>query len=164
MYTTDGRTHDVDAWDMLIAHPPCTYLASSSASRLFSADHNVKDEARERRLWEARAFFLSFVRANVPKIAVENPAPLKYAALPPYQQIIEPWMFGHEWKKRTCLWLKGLPPLFATDLVIPRGCWVAADGGKTCRTKLLDIRGTRDPKERSKTFPGIARAMAEQWG
>jgi len=97
-------------------------------------------------------------------IAVENPAPLKHFGLPKYSQIIEPYQFGHPWKKRTCLWLKGLPLLQGTDLVEPTGCWTVQGGGRTCRIKLKGSGGARNAKERAKTFPGIARAMAEQWG
>ncbi|MBQ1788560.1 MAG: DNA cytosine methyltransferase, partial [Oscillospiraceae bacterium] len=88
----------------------------------------------------------------------------KYWRLPPYSQIIEPYMFGHPWKKRTCLWLKGLPELKATNNVKPEGCWTIMKGGKSCRVKTICEGGARNAKERARTFPGIARAMAEQWG
>ena len=153
-------------WDLIIAHPPCTYITSAGATRMFNKQHEVIDLEREKKMFEAVAFFKRFLEADCERIAVENPAPMHHAGLPPYSQIIEPYMFGDPWKKRTCLWLKNLPPLQPTDVVEPLACWVHSYGGTTCRTKLHTpgIVGKRSAKERSKTFPGIARAMAEQWG
>lgn len=154
-------------WDMIIAHPPCTYLTASSAIRLFNRDHTIKDKGREEKGWAAASFFYSFLNADCPRIAIENPVPLKHFNLPDYTQIIEPYMFGDPWKKRTCLWLKGLPPLRPTNIVEPKGLWVGSTSGRhgaTGRVKSSYIlKSNRDPKIRSKTFPGIARAMAEQW-
>lgn len=166
--TMDGQRHDICKWELLIAHPPCTYLTSSSAVRLFNADHTVKDWARERKGWEAKEFFMALLRCGVERIAVENPTPLRYFGLPSYSQIIEPYMFGDPWRKRTCLWLRGLPLLQATNMVEARGLWV----GSTCRrgeatwkvqSKYV-LNSSRNSKIRAKTFPGIAAAMAEQWG
>ena len=148
-------------WDMIIAHPPCTYLTKGGANNLFNKDHSVKDPEREEKGWAAKEFFLAFWHADCPRIAVENPVPMKYFGLPPYSQIIEPCMFGDPWRKRTCLWLKGLPLLFATDIVVPRGSWV---GSRSRNVSNYEWAGKRSAKDRSKTFPGIARAMAEQWG
>ena len=164
LYTMDGQAHDIPAWDMIIAHPPCTYITSAGACRLFDANHNIKDRERERKGWLATDFFWRFYMADCDRIAIENPAPLKYFALPAYTQIIEPYMFGDPWKKRTCLWLKGLQPLVSTNVVQPKGCWTIEGGGSTCRVKLKAGWCAKNAKERSKTFPGIARAMAEQWG
>lgn len=96
---------------------------------------------------------------------MENPVPLKCFGLPRYQQIIEPYHFGEPWKKRTCLWLKGIPPLMATELVEPRGVWVSSTSARRDPTikRRYELCSSRDQKRRSKTFPGIARAMAEQW-
>ncbi|MBR3019583.1 MAG: DNA cytosine methyltransferase [Clostridia bacterium] len=157
-------------WDLIIAHPPCTYLTSCGAQHLFNSAHQVKDQARYEKMMQAKAFFLKFYNAGCERIAIENPAPMHIAGLPPYSQIIQPYMFGDPYKKRTCLWLKGLPPLFATELVEPLGCWVNTGkcytGRSTNRTKLYSpgFTGHRSAKLRSKTFTGIARAMAEQWG
>ena len=95
---------------------------------------------------------------------MENPAPLKYFELPHYSQIIEPYQFGDPWKKRTCLWLKGLPLLVPTEIVEPKGCWTIQGGGSTCRIKLKGPPGAKNARERARTFPGIAKAMADQWG
>ena len=151
-------------WDLIIAHPPCTYLSSVGGSRLFNPDHSIKDSDRERKGWEAVDFFMKIYNCGAPRIAIENPAPLKYFGLPQYDQIIEPYQFGHPWKKRTCLWLKGLPKLESTDVVEPTGCWVVRSGGSSCRIKLSGIGGANSAKDRAKTFHGIAVAMAEQWG
>lgn len=164
MVTMDGAKHEIpDRWDLLIAHPPCTYLTAASAVCLFDKNHTIKDIKRYDKGVAAKELFLTILNADCPRIAVENPAPLKIWGLPKYSQIIEPYHHGDPWKKRTCLWLKGLPLLEPTDIVEPLGCWVGAGGGPTGRTKLRSKMGVRSPKERSKTFTGIARAMAEQW-
>lgn len=114
---------------------------------------------------EAKAFFMQFFNAKCAKIAIENPTPLRIIGLPAYSQVIQPFMFGHPYSKRTCLWLKGLPPLIPTDLVANYEPFV--NGG--CKDahgqyRRFQGRNERDPKTRSKTFTGVARAMAEQWG
>lgn len=163
--TMDGLTHDVGRWDLLIAHQPCTYLTASSAVRLFGKEHVVKDRSREQLGWEARRFFLRMLYSGVEKIAVENPRPLRWFSLPEYSQIIEPYMFGDPWKKRTCLWLKGIPPLEPTKIVKPACSWVSGGSKKADGSPRSNVgMPFRDSKRKSKTFPGIAKAMAEQWG
>ena len=163
-YTCDGEYHQFDSrWDMIIAHPPCTYLTNAGAMRL-----RVKGEINQERMEkakEAKKFFMAFLEADCPKKAIENPLPGKIHQLPPYSQIIEPYMFGDPWKKRTCLWLRGLPPLMATELVEPQGLWVGATSSRRDAHvySRYALKSNRDSKTRSKTFPGIARAMAEQW-
>lgn len=105
--TCDGVRHDIGKWDLLIAHPPCTYLAASSAVRLFGKNHEIKDPGRDAKGWAAKDFFMRFYASDIPRVAVENPCPLHRYGLPQYTQIIEPYMFGDPWKKRTCLWLRG---------------------------------------------------------
>lgn len=114
---------------------------------------------------EAKEFFMAFYNADCPHIAIENPVPGKIHELPPQTQIIEPYMFGHEWKKRTCLWLKGLPPLVATDVVEPKGLWVGATSSRRDEHiySRYELTSIRDSKRRSKTFQGVAKAMATQW-
>ena len=151
-------------WDLIIAHPPCTYLTACGSRWLFTKDHELRPERYEKAL-EAKNFFMKILNSKCDRIAVENPAPIKILGLPHYSQIIEPYFFGHPWKKRTCLWLKGLPELKSTEIVAPTGCWTVQSGGITCRVKLKNPGGcAKSSKARSKTFPGIARAMAEQWG
>lgn len=145
-------------WDMIIAHPPCTFLSVAGAQRTFPVP-GVADPERYAKGESAARFFRAFLEADCPRVAVENPVPMRCFGLPQYDQIIHPYMFGHPWYKRTCLWLKGLPPLFATGLMEPTGYWVQRSGHRA----KGEMGGHRDPKLRSKTFSGIARAMAEQW-
>lgn len=152
-------------WDMIIAHPPCTYLTAASAVRLYSKNHLIKDPERYEKGCQAAEFFKAIWNADCPKIAIENPIPMKIWGLPKYTQVIEPYYFGDPWRKRTCLWLKGLPPLLPTEVVEPQGLWVGSTSGRRDATvySRYKLRSKRSQKERSKTFPGIARAMAEQW-
>lgn len=161
--TMDGQAHGVGRWDLLIAHPPCTYLSRAGGSRL-----RINGEIQQERFGkgvEAKRFFMRLYDAPIGKIAVENPVPLKIFGLPRYSQIVQPYMFGEPFMKTTCLWLRGLPPLKATDTVQPTEKWVSSsDHRKEKRKDRWSASGRRSAKERSKTFPGIAEAMAEQWG
>lgn len=161
--TMDGQTHEVGKWEMLIAHPPCTYLSKAGGNRL-----RINGEIRLQRFEKgvaAAKFFNAFLNADCPKKVVENPIPLKIFGLPPYSQIIQPYMFGDPWMKTTCLWLRGVPPLMATDIVVPTGKWVSStDHRKEKANDAWQTSGVKSQKARSKTFPGIARAMADQWG
>lgn len=160
--TMDGVKHEIPGkWDLIIAHPPCTYLSAAGAVRLFGKDHQIKDNERYRKGQKAKAFFEELLHADCKQIAVENPVPLKIYQLPKYNQIIQPYMFGDPWQKKTCLWLKGLPKLTPTEIVEPKGYWIGAHGKDKAPNGM--IKGFRDQKTRSKTFPGIAKAMAEQW-
>lgn len=158
--TMDGEEHTIDSkWDLLIAHPPCTYLTVAGAANI------TKDPSRIEKGYEAAEFFKKFIHADCEKIAVENPVPMKRFNLPEYQQIIHPYEHGHKAVKRTCLWLKGLPLLQPTDVITltdddfsPVRYW---NGQRKRESKWYNSAGK---KGRSKTFPGIARAMAEQWG
>jgi hypothetical protein len=155
--TMNGQSHMVHKWDLLIAHPPCTYISNAGVRFLYPGGKGILNEERLRKGIEATHFFLRFLYANVDRIAVENPIPSTVYCLPKYTQIIQPWMFGHPVQKKTCLWLKGLPELKPTDICDERqsskiaGNWFNA-GGKDRQ------------RNRAKTFPGIAKAMAEQWG
>lgn len=162
-YGWAGAYHSRFGWDLIIAHPPCTYLSKAGGNRL-RVNGEIQTERYKKGI-EAAEFFLKFLNAGIPRISVENPVPLKIFRLPPYSQIIQPYMFGHEYLKATCLLLKHLPPLFATELVVPAGKWVeTAPHGGAARPGVWTKKGKRTAKERSKTFPGIAAAMAEQWG
>lgn len=152
--TMDGETHVVGKWDMMIAHPPCTHLAASGA-RWF-AEGKKPLSLRE----EAADFFLKFAKANIPKIAVENPVSVMSTIYRKPDQIIHPWQYGHAEEKTTCLWLKGLPKLKPTNNVREEMMKL----NKKERERIWYMSpGPERAKERSKTFPGIARAMAEQW-
>lgn len=162
--TMDGQIHAiVTSWDMIIAFPPCTYLSNVGAMHM-RIKGKINQERYEKAM-EARKFFLEILNADCDKICIENPTPMSLVNLPKYTQAIQPWQFGHPFKKRTCLWLKGLKPLRPTD-VITEGIrpWVSnsdyySDG------KPRKLKGAvRDKKLRAKTFLGIAQAMADQWG
>jgi hypothetical protein len=152
-----GDVRDVldNGWDLMIAHPPCTYLSNAGARFLYPK--GKLNKARLKLGMEGRAFFMTLWNADIPMIAIENPTPSKIFHLLPNTQVIQPYQFGHPVQKRTCLWLKGLPPLKPTRTVknpqsskIP-GNWFNK-GGKDRQ------------KNRAKTFDGIAKAMASQWG
>lgn len=146
-----------EGWDLMIAHPPCTYLANSGVQWL------EKYPERWEKMHEARAFFMSMLLAPIPHIAIENPVAHKYAKLPDYDQIIEPYYFGDEATKRTCLWLKALPPLKA-DKIVDKGPRYIGKDGKSNGAQWYQLAPIAErAKVRSKMFPGIARAMAEQW-
>lgn len=151
------------SWDLIIAHPPCTYLSNAGANRL-RVNGNINLDRMEKAR-QARDFFMQFFYVHCPRVAIENPVPGRIHELPPYNQIIQPYMFGDPWLKTTCLWLRGLPALFATELCIPEGKWVeASPHGRSALPGEWDMKGKRNPKLRSKTFLGVARAMATQWG
>lgn len=143
--TEDGKYKEIRGnWDMLIAFPPCTYLTNAQSVRLYN------NEERRKKSEEAKKFFLALWECNIERICIENPVPNKSIGLPEYSQIIQPFNFGANYKKRTCLWLKNLPPLI-----------------ETCQGKEKDFESwtmkTRSAAIRSKTFQEIANAMAQQW-
>lgn len=151
--TMDGQPHDVGKWDLMIAHPPCTHLAASGA-RWFA--EGIKPLSLK---YEAAAFFLKFAEADVEKIAIENPICVMSSLYRKPDQIINPWQFGHPEQKKTSLWLKNLPLLQETDNVYDYMMTLPENE----RSRIWWLGG-KHAKERSKTYPGIAKAMAEQWG
>ena len=144
-------------WDMLIAHPPCTYLSNAGARFLYPK--GILNEERLNKGLEAKEFFMLFYNADCPRIAIENPTPSTAFGLPTSSQSIQPWQFGHPLQKRTNLWLKGLPPLSPTDIVPEENRQSTKIAGN-----WFNRGGKERQKNRAKTFPGIAKAMAEQWG
>lgn len=149
-------------WDMIIAHPPYTYLTNAGARHLWKG-HQLNQERYEKGV-EAKKFFMAFLNADCPRIAVENPIPSRVFELPKYTQTIQPYEYGHPYTKKTCLWLKGLPALVPADVVEPVATWCTSGSysGKH-GDKHRGMFTTDRAKNRSKTFPGIAKAMAEQW-
>lgn len=147
-----------DYFDLVIFHPVCQFLANSGVRWLHT------QEGRWKKMEQAAAFFNLRHKFNSPRVATENPIPHKYARelIGNYDQIFQPWHFGHEQMKATCLWLKGLPPLEYTDIAGP------PPKDKKERQKWQDVwmasPGPEREKLRSKTFPGIADAMSDQWG
>ena len=132
-------------WDMILAFPPCTHLAVSGA-------RSFEQKRKDGRQQAAIDFFMRFANADCPKIAIENPVGIMSSVWRKPDQIIQPWQFGHGETKKTCLWLKGIPLLVPTNIV---------DGREQ---RIWKMPPSEDrAKNRAKTFPGIARAMAEQW-
>lgn len=161
--TTDGELHCLDGkWDMIIAHPPCTYMSKAGARWMYPKAGEI-DEKRLALALEAKAFFEKIANADCNKIAIENPRPLKIVGLPKPDQIIQPYQFGHRFSKETCLWLKGLPNLESTEVVGFYKPYCPSNTGEHSRGGGGSKGAAASAKERSKTFPGIAKAMAEQW-
>lgn len=170
--TMDGKVYKINGkWDLIIAHPPCTYL-SNVATRHFSLRCTSAEKVVKR--WEERAkaaiFFCFFVLSDCERIAVENPVGFMNTAYRKPDQIIHPYMFAEDEydkeqyvTKATCLWLKGLPQLKTNNLLKPDNAMLY---GRTPSGKVRTWEDTYShrAKVRSKTFPGIAKAMAEQWG
>jgi hypothetical protein len=166
-----GDVFDVlgDGWDLMIAHPPCTFMANSSAGRLRPNGPDSLDEARWAKLVDAAHFFKALWEADIPRIAVENPVMLKVArdiigADP--TQFIQPYDFGEDASKKTGLWLKNLPKLRITNFFPPR---LTTAGAKRWSNQTDSGQNKLPPSEdrwklRSATYQGIADAMAEQWG
>jgi hypothetical protein len=155
--TMDGEKHNIAGkWDLLIAHPPCTYISNAGVRFLYPGGKGVWNEERLKKGIEATHFFLRFLYAGCDRIAVENPIPSTVYCLPKYTQIIQPWMFGHPVQKKTCLWLKGLPNLVPTNISEER------QSSKTAGN-WFNHGGKDRQKNRAKTFPGIAKAMGAQW-
>lgn len=139
-------------WDMIIAFPPCQHLSAVGA-RYWG------EKMADGRLLEAVEFVKLIAESDCPRIVIENPTGILSRMWREPDQIIHPYMFGEPWMKRTCLWLKGVPPLEPTNMVEPQGHWVQTEAigeGK--------VPGRRGAKIRARTFTGVARAMASQWG
>lgn len=143
----DVITHLADGWDMMIAHPPCQYL-TRAAARYWNTP------GRPARQLAAVEFVRQLWQAPIPRIAIENPPGCLTRELGPFQQTIQPWHFGAPWTKLTCLWLKGLPPLMSTFHEHHHSSW----------TEKQQAQSKSRWKNRSRTFPEIAAAMANQWG
>ncbi len=151
-------------WDLMIAHPPCTYLSIAGAARMYPKK-GVLNQERYARGVKAKTFFMEFYNHKCQKIAIENPVHLRIFGLPRYNQIIQPYEHGHLYSKKTCLWLKGLPEIKPTNLLSGNIISWVSGGSKDSEGNPRKQRGTkfRDSKTRSRTFQGIAGAMADQW-
>ena len=170
--TEDGSAHNIDKWDLIIAHPPCTYL-SNVATRSHSTKRNTIEQINERtaKRIQAQEFFMKIANADCDKVAIENPVGVMNTVYRKPDQIIEPYQFAESKEdtenyvtKRTCLWLKGLNELKRNDLPKPDNAklyGIHPSGKARCWEEM--VKGDR-ATVRSKTFPGIAKAMTEQWG
>lgn len=153
--TCDGQEHVIDKWDLILAFPPCTYLTRCGASTLFKGGEIDKDrfEAGQK----AAEFFRAILNADCPRICIENPVPMAVFNLPEPTQVIQPFYFGVPVSKMTYLWLKGLPFLCPTGVVEPKYTFATYPQFKNSFGKYRQ-------KNRSKTFPEVAEAMALSWG
>lgn len=142
-------------WDLMIAHPPCTYLSNAGARFLYP--EKVLNIKRLKKGLEAKDFFMRLLHAPIKKVCVENPLPSTIFCMPKKSQVIQPYEYGHPVKKRTQLWLKNLPLLVPSDIVENKESTKIAGN-------WFNKGGKERQKNRSKTFSGIAKAMAEQWG
>ena len=159
-------------WDLMVAHPPCTFLSVSGARHLYNKDGTANRERYENQ-YKALEFVKKLMDADIPRIAIENPVSVISTKIRKPDQIVQPWMFGDSASKTTCLWLKNLPKLVATN-VVDKGDfkeWIDKKSGKVKRqaTWYYDaLINAKSPEERrslrSKTFNGIAQAIASQWG
>lgn len=149
-------------FDIIIGHPPCRYMSNAGACRMYPVARQVDNERLENALL-AKEFFMKILNSNCEKICIENPRPLKIVGLPECSQIIQPYQFGDPYSKLTMLWLKGLPNLQPTNVLTEWKPYIASG---TSRNKGLTLgqHFANGSKERSKTFLGIAKAMANQWG
>lgn len=165
---TGKKVYIQGQWDMIIAFPPCTYMTTASACRMYHRNNDGSsyiDEERVKSMILSRDLFMSIYNARCKKIVIENPTPMKIACLPPATQVIQPYQFGHPWTKRTLLWIRGVGKLVPTEQVEPyMGSWVNGCASAYKTKGKENIFGKSSSKERSETFPGIAKAMAEQWG
>ena len=164
--TSDWTQHYQEGqWDLIIAFPPCTDLAVSGA-------RHFAEKQKDMRQQKSCVFFMRFALAYCKRIAIENPVGIMSTVYQKPTQIIQPWMFGDNYNKTTCLWLKGLKPLVPTITEQPELEWFEWIDGKTGKRKrqpkwvanAWNLPAEERAKVRSKTFPGIAKAMAEQWG
>lgn len=154
-FQTDVRNLLHQEWDMIIAFPPCTYLSNAGAKHLFPGGQ--LNQERYQKGLEAKEFFMLFYNHPCPRVAIENPVSSKIYEMPRFTQEIQPWQFGHPVKKKTRLWLRGLPKLEPTNIVTTTcSCHEAGT--------WFMIGGKDRQRNRSKTFKGVAGAMAQQWG
>jgi hypothetical protein len=157
----DDVTKHLDKnWDLMIAHPPCTFLAVSGACRMYNKDGSV-NQTRKKNQDEALAFVRMLLNAPIRLIAVENPISVISTKIRKPDQIVHPWMFGHPESKSTCLWLKGLPKLIPTKVLTKPSSGVWSNQTPSGQNRLGP--SANRAKLRSKTYSGIAEAMAQQW-
>jgi hypothetical protein len=159
-----GDVFDIinDGWDMMIAHPPCTFLSKAGARWLYPTAGNL-DQTRFLQGMNAKEFFIKLFNAPIKFICLENPTPLKIFKLPEPSQVIQPFEFGHPYSKRTLLWLKNLPQLQTTKKINNYTPFLPSNTGGAKRNQKHSRGTAKNWKEASTTFEGVAKAMAEQW-
>lgn len=175
--TVDSAEHHVDKWDLIVAHPPCTYLTVTANKYYYPNGYPVLLKKNPERVYELTAkrkaerkkaisFFMKFTKVDCKHVAIENPIGVMSTVYRKPDCIIQPWMFGTPVSKSTCLWLKGLPPLKPTEVVQPKPRIKFASGRSDdpWHYYTFSLSPEERARERSKTFPGIAKAMADTWG
>lgn len=162
--TEDGTLHHIDKWDLIIAHPPCTYLSNAGARWLYKG--GTLNMNRYHEGLKAKEFFNMFYNLEGVKLCIENPIPSKVYKLPPYTQVIQPYEYGEPWSKKTCLWLKNLPKLHPTNILTEHIPFCSSGTYSKNHDKRYAGASRKGGASaaRSKTFIGIAEAMAQQWG
>ncbi len=161
----DAIKHIDDGWDLLIAHPPCQYISKAGARLMYPTAGNICRDRLKKAL-AAVGFFMRFLNADVPRVAVENPTPLKIAGLPPPDCVVQPYEHGHPYSKRTLFWLRNLPAITPTELIEDYTPWIPSNtgGAKRGQRHCLGTARNSGDGSRARTFSGIANAMAMQWG
>lgn len=172
--TCDNEWHTApEEWDLVIAHPPCTYLTVSGNSHFSEERNGAKAYGRYMDRMDGIRFFMEFICCNAKRVAIENPIGIMSGVYRKPDQIIQPYEFGHPYAKSTCLWLRNLPLLKPTEIVEPERIHSSGKSGgysgnlwyvKDENGKAIAYNDPRTAIERSKTYEGIAKAMAEQWG
>lgn len=150
-------------YDMMIAHPPCTYMSKAGA-RFMYPKAGFLNEERLKQAMEAKGFFFKLMNAPIKYKAIENPTPLKIVGLPQPSQVVQPYEYGHPYSKRTLLWLNNLPMLIPTNIVSEYTPYLPSNTGGAKRGQKHSRGTSKNAKESSKTFSGVAKAMADQWG
>jgi hypothetical protein len=153
--------HLEDGWDLLIAHPPCTFL-TVTGNKWFKPQYHDRFPLRHEQREQAVTFFMAFATCSIPRICIENPVGIMSTRWRKPDQIIQPFQFGHPEPKKTCLWLENLPPLMATKLMEPE--YRMSKSGKRMAKWYFDPSPSPErQKNRNRTFTGVAEAMADQW-
>lgn len=149
-------------WDLIIAHPPCTYMSKAGARWMYPAAGTISQERLQLAI-KAKAFFMEFWNCKCEHVAIENPVPLKIVGLPIPTQVIQPYEYGEPYSKKTLLWLRGLPKLRPTKILTEYVPWMPSNTSGFAHGKGGSRGVAHDQRTASKTFGGIANAFAEQW-
>lgn len=149
-------------YKIMIGHPPCTFISKAGARWMYPTAGNISQDRYEKAM-QAREFFMKLMNAPIDHIAIENPQPLRVVELPNHTQAIQPYEYGHKYSKKTLLWLKNLPELIPTDIQSEWETYLPSNTGGKKRGQKHNIKSISQ-KDASKTFSGIAKAMADQWG
>ena len=149
-------------YSLMIAHPPCTYLSNAGARWMYPTAGNI-DKNRYDKMIDGRNFFMKLYNAPIEYIAIENPLPMKICELPVHTQIIQPFEYGHAYSKKTLFWLKNLPNLIPTNIITEYIPYLPSNTGGVNRGQKYSKGISKNAKESSKTFEGIADAIANQW-